>query len=142
MFEDKKGGEFIRMHAQKDYNVTVLNTETVTIGEKYTDGKISRSTTLIKGSDDLVIQEGNQSLDIVKGSQTVHIKKKQTIDVEDEISITAKNKITLTVGQSTITMEPQKIAVASPTINTESQLKTTIQGGAALDLLAALIKIN
>jgi type VI secretion system secreted protein VgrG len=142
MFEDKKDGEFIRMHAQKDYNVTILNTETVTIGEKYTDGKISRSTTLIKGSDDLVIQEGNQSLDIVKGSQIVHIKKKQTIDVEDEISITAKNKITLTVGQSTITMEPQKIAVASPTINTESQLKTTVQGGAALDLLAALIKIN
>ena len=55
-FEDKKGSENIRMHAQKDYNVTILNTETVTIGEKYTAGKISRSTTLIKGSDDLVIQ--------------------------------------------------------------------------------------
>jgi type VI secretion system secreted protein VgrG len=142
MFEDKKDSENIRMHAQKDYNVTILNTETVTIGEKYTDGKNSRSTTLKKGSDDLKIETGDQSIDIIKGNQTVHVKQNQTITVDDEISITATNKITLTVGESSITLEPNQISIKSPTINTESGLKTTVQGGTALDLLAGLIKIN
>jgi len=116
MFEDKKDSENIRMHAQKDYNVTILNTETVTIGEKYADGKTSRGATLKKGSDDLKIEEGDQSIDIMKGNQTVHVKKKQTITVDDEISITAMKKLTLTVGSSSITLEPAQITLKSPLI--------------------------
>lgn len=107
MFEDKKGSENIRMHAQKDYNVTILNTETVTIGEKYGDSKTSRSTTLKKGSDDLKIENGDQ---------TIYIKQKQTVTVDDEISITATNKITLTVGASSITLDPAQITIKSPLI--------------------------
>jgi type VI secretion system secreted protein VgrG len=133
MFEDMKGSEYIRMNAQKDYKVTILNTETVTIGESYKDGKTSRNTTLKQGSDDLKIEDGNQ---------TVYIKKNQTINADEEISITAKKKITLTVGQSSITLKPTEITIASPTINVESDMKTTVSGGMALDLLAQLIKIN
>jgi type VI secretion system secreted protein VgrG len=107
MFEDKKGSETIRMHAQKDYNVTVLDSETVTIGEKYADGKNSRTTTLKKGSDELKIEAGDQ---------TIYVKQKQKITVGDEISITAINRITLTVGASSITLDPAQITLSAPLI--------------------------
>ncbi len=142
MFEDKKSSENIRMHAQKDYNVTILNTETVTIGDKFSKGKEpSRTHTVTHGSEVLTISDGDQTYDI-SGTQNFLIHEKQNITVDDEITIIATNKITLIVGDSSIMLEPKTITIASPTINTESQLKTTVQGGTALDLLAGLIKIN
>ncbi len=107
MFEDKKGSEQIRMHAQKDHDVTVLNAETVTIGEKFSGGGNSRSVTLKKGSD---------KLDIKSGDQAVEIKGKQEITVHDSISITATTKMTLTVGASSITLEPGQITLNAPLI--------------------------
>jgi type VI secretion system secreted protein VgrG len=84
MFEDKKGNENIRMHAQKDHNVTVLNSETVTIGEKFEGRDTSRKKTLKNGSDVLSIENGDQTVGIRTGSQTVNVNKSQTINVETE----------------------------------------------------------
>ena len=39
MFEDKKGSEDIRMHAEKDHDVTIKDTQTVMIGEAFTSHK-------------------------------------------------------------------------------------------------------
>ena len=42
MFEDKKGSEKIRMHAQKDYDVTVHHVETRKIGEDGVSGRVAQ----------------------------------------------------------------------------------------------------
>jgi type VI secretion system secreted protein VgrG len=93
MFEDKKDSENIRMHAQKDYNVTILNTETVTIGEKFKSptGSPSHKTT---------ITNGDQVLEVVKGA----------------ILTSAKVKIELKVGPSKITIDPTGITLEAPLI--------------------------
>ena len=61
MFEDKKGSELIRMHAQKDHDVTVHHVETRTIGEDGVMGP-SRDTTLLTGDDSLKVLTGNQTV--------------------------------------------------------------------------------
>lgn len=133
MFEDKKDSEKIRMHAEKDHDVVIRNIETIEIGENYSGGGTSRKTTLKKGTDELLIQNGDQKVDI-KGLQDIAVLK--TINIE------AKQKITLTVGASTITMEPSKITLNSPTITVQSTAKTDISGGGAINMSAAIIKIN
>jgi len=74
MFEDKKDKELVRMHAQKDHDVTVRNSETWTIGEAFTtpQGKASRATTLENGDDSLTIEKGNRSVEISLGGQSTH----------------------------------------------------------------------
>jgi type VI secretion system secreted protein VgrG len=67
-FEDKKGGEQINVHAQKDYNVVVLNNQTSTIHNSETrtigkdfkppTGSPSRKTELKNGDDQLDVENG------------------------------------------------------------------------------------
>jgi len=74
MFEDKKGDELVRMHAQKDHDVTVRNSETWTIGEAFMppQGSASRSTTLENGDDSLTIKKGSRKVEITLGGQSTH----------------------------------------------------------------------
>jgi type VI secretion system secreted protein VgrG len=134
MFEDKKNSEKIRMHGEKDHEVVIQNMETVEIGKNFS-GKApnSRTTTLKNGSDELGIQNGNQKIDI---------QGKQETTVLETISIEAMQKITLTVGASSITMDPVSITINSPQITVQSTIGTQIQGGAMLQLQAAIITIN
>jgi len=109
MFEDKKGSEKIRMHGEKDHEVVIRHVQTVDIGEIASSSDTSRKTTLKNGNDELSIQSGNQTVDI-NGSQ----------------DITAIKKITLTVGASTITMEPDQITINAPMVTVQSTMKTDV----------------
>jgi type VI secretion system secreted protein VgrG len=114
MFEDKKGDEFIRMHAQKDHLVTVNANQTGTVGVVGPDSPYmggdqiwtvggNRSWTIQKGDDSLEIQLGNQSITLDIGEQTTD----------------AMMGITLNVcfGVSSIAITPASISITSPTIN-------------------------
>src|ERR1700730_5362839 len=125
MFEDKKGSEKIRMHGEKDHEVVIRRVQTVDIGEIASNSDTSRKTTLKNGNDELAIQSGNQTVDI-NGSQ----------------DITAIKKITLTVGASTITLEPDQITINAPMITVQSTMKTDVSGGMLINLSAGIIKIN
>lgn len=134
MFEDKKGSEKIRMHGERDHEVVIRRAQSVEIGEIFSGrADPSRKTTLKNGSDELSIESGNQKID-VQG--------KQDVSVLETISIEAMQKITLTVGASTITMEPQQITINSPMISLQSAMKTEVSGGMMINLTAAMIKIN
>ena len=102
-FEDKKGSEKITVHAQKDLDTTVLNTETRTIAEEYKGSGVTRQTTLKKGDDKLDVEMG----------QILH---------------TAKLKIELKVGASKITITPMNVTIDSPTITFKAAGLFTIQG--------------
>ncbi|WP_395665425.1 type VI secretion system Vgr family protein [Methylocella sp.] len=134
MFEDKKGAETIRMHGERDHEVKIRRAETVEIGEVFAGhGDPSRKTTLRNGSDELSIQNGDQTID-VKGKQDVTVL--QTIAVE------ALQKITFTVGASSITIDPVSVTINAPMITVQSSIKTDVSGGAMINLTAGIIKIN
>ena len=120
MFEDKKGSEFIRMHAEKDHTVVIRHAETTEIGESFETpkGSPSRDTTIKKGDDNLEISMGDQSVSIPMGSQ----------------STTAMMSITLTVGLSTVTITPASVSVASPMIDLTAE--------ATISLTAPIINIT
>jgi type VI secretion system secreted protein VgrG len=128
IFEDKKSSENIRMHAEKDHNVTVRNAETWTIGEVFTPpkGSPSRSATLKNGDDQLDIQMGDRNVTIPMGSQ----------------STTAMLSITHTVGMTTVTLTPAAKSVESPVINHTAETVINYTAGATINLTAPIINLN
>jgi len=142
MFEDKKGSELIRMHAQKDYDVTVHHVETRKIGEDGVSGA-SRDTTLLTGDDVLTVATGSQSKTVARNvSQTIGMAKTTTIgmarsttigaadtlSVTGPIAITSMANITLVCGASTIIMTPASITIQSPTVQILASVNATIAG--------------
>lgn len=122
MFEDKKGSELVRMHAQKDYDVTVHHVETRKIGEDGVSGA-SRDTTLVTGDDVLKVATGNQQVTVARSvtetygmSQSTTVGVSQSTTVGGPISITSSALITLTCGASSIVMTPASIVIHSPTV--------------------------
>jgi len=113
VFDDKEKKQKIRMHAERDHEVTVENAEKWTIGKKFSPaaGSPSRTTTIEHGDDQLTIESGNQSVKVAKS-----------------ISITADASITLKVGQSTISITPGSITLHSPLINIMADGAVTIKG--------------
>jgi type VI secretion system secreted protein VgrG len=130
MFEDKKGGEFIRMHAQKDHLVTVNANQTGNVGvvdpeSPYMGGD---QTWTVGGNRSWTIQKGNDSLEIILGNQTVKLDiGQQTVD--------AMMGITLNVcfGMSTIAITPAAISMRSPVVN--------IQADASVNILAPAVNV-
>ena len=119
VFEDKKGSEDIRVHAQKDMDTTIENDYTISVGDKETRtigevfmppmGSPSRETTIKMGDDNLTIVMGNQNININLGSQT--------ITVMQQIMTSANLGITDVVLASSVAITPAAISVTSPVIN-------------------------
>jgi type VI secretion system secreted protein VgrG len=101
MFEDKKGSEQIRAHAQKDLDTTVLHAETRTIGENFEapTGAPSHQVEIKSGDDKLKLDTGSRDTDIALMD---HLK--------------AGVSITLECGTSKITMTPAFIKIDSTLI--------------------------
>jgi type VI secretion system secreted protein VgrG len=59
-FEDKKGGEEIWVHGEKDLNTVILNNETRDVG-------VDRTTTIKTGNESLTVQQGNRTAEISQG---------------------------------------------------------------------------
>ena len=128
IFEDKKGSEDIRMHAEKDHDVTVRHAETWTIGEAFTPpkGDASRTTTLKNGDDVLTIKMGDQTITIPMGSQSTN----------------AQLTITHTVGMTTVTLTPAEKSVEAPVITHTADATIEDTAGAMITLTAPLINLN
>lgn len=76
VFEDLKDSEFVRMHSEKDYFLTVENDATISIGEtKKNPGSV---TTTIYQDRTETIKEGNLSLTVAKGNEVRDIKTDRT----------------------------------------------------------------
>jgi type VI secretion system secreted protein VgrG len=128
MFEDKKDHEFIRMHAQKDHDVTVLNSETWTIGK-------DRTATLKHGDDKLTVDEGNRSIWVHKGRHDTtaqgEIQNMSMRSVRD----TVKGITTVAVETDSITMTaPLVVQINSPTVIISGNL--WVQGGIFMSPMA------
>lgn len=134
MFEDKKGSENIRMHAQKDYDVVVRHVETREIGR---DGVLgtSRSTKLVTGDDELTLATGSQTTTIAKNISTTAGMNVSTTAVMNysvfaglNVTITAGLTMTLVAGPNTIIMDPSGIKILGPTITISAVGPLTMHG--------------
>jgi len=156
-FEDKRGAEFIRLHAEKDFNATIEDAETRIIkGKNKRDaGETARETTIERGDDVLSVKgdhistvNRHQELSVVENrtatvgkDEKIDIGSNQTIHVGKTIRIEAGTSITLIVGQSKITLTGTSIEIKTPTLTTKSTF-TDIEATATLTEKAGIIKLN
>lgn len=142
-FEDKKGAEEIRVHAQKDMIAEVENDETRTVGhdqvetiqnsrtvtvkdadDTLTLEKGSRTETIKMGSDTLSIDMGNRSTTLKMGNDTTELKM-GNLSIKcalGAVTIEAMQSITLKVGQSTVVIDQTGVTVKGMMIQQEAQL--------------------
>jgi type VI secretion system secreted protein VgrG len=128
MFEDKKGSEFIRMHAEKDHNVTIKNDETTSIGHDQTE-TIGHDRTVTVANEDVLTVGGSQTL-TVGGSQTTTVTMGITTTAGGAITIMSTTMITLTVGPSSIIIDPSGVKIIAPTIALVGAGGVAIKGAA------------
>ncbi len=111
LFDDTAGSEIVKLRCQHDLMVKALNDETRVIGKDQSESITGNVTKTV---------QGNETINI--GS------------TGGQYSLTATQKITLTVGASSITMDPSSITLNAPTITISATGTCTING--------MLVKIN
>jgi type VI secretion system secreted protein VgrG len=108
MFEDKKDKELVRMHAQKNHDVTVRDSETWTIGEACKGGA-SRTTTLENGDDSLKIYNGSRNVEISRGGQSV-----QALFPIETVSRSQVSHSVISGSVSSLTIDARDIKLKTP----------------------------
>jgi len=106
MFEDKKGSEKVRFHAQKDLESVIENNESRQVGNNQT---------LTVGNNRSVTVTTNDSL-TVDMNRSVTISANDSLTVSANRTVTADVMITLICGASSIVMTPGSIIINSPSI--------------------------
>ena len=199
-FEDKKDSEEVFLHAQKDYNVVVLNNETVTITQDTTTtvDKGNRLVTVSTGNDTLEVSKGNRKVTVDQGNDTHTVstgnrevtvstgndthtvstgnrevtvstgndthkvstgnrevtvstgKDSLTVSLGDHTitvsagnsKITAGQSITLSVGPSSIKLDPGGVTISGVKVAISGTAMLQLDGGPMASLSGALVKIN
>ena len=155
-FEDKKDGEQIYLHAQKDFDEYIENKHTITVrdsdqiillnkgNQATTIEKGDQTTKILKGDRSIEVSQGSTSNKMTQGDHTLEcpagsISEKATQEIKMECSgssITLKpGKIELKIGGSTITMDPIKIDITAGGASIS-------MGPATISATAAMIKLN
>ncbi|HVS35603.1 MAG TPA: type VI secretion system tip protein TssI/VgrG [Gemmataceae bacterium] len=154
-FEDKKGEELLYIRAEKDQKIAVENDEahwvghdrvkevdhdeTTTIGNDRTetvknDETITihnnRTETVEQGNEQITVKQGNRTVEISMGNETLNIKmgnQSTKLDLGAS-SLDAMQSITLTVGQSSIKLDPTGVTIQGMMITITGQVQTQISG--------------
>jgi type VI secretion system secreted protein VgrG len=139
-FDDTKGKEEMRIHAQYDLNAKVLHDQKWEI--------LNNSSTTVNVNDTQTV--GKDRNVKIGDHQKTEIGKTDTLDVGQTLTIKAGQKITLQVGMSKIEMDSSTITLQAPTIEVKAsmQFKSTAgmtsehKAGAMFDIKGAMVKIN
>jgi len=132
--DDTKGAELLFMHAQKDMTLEVENNRSESIGDTDTiQIQAGRTTTIVKGGDQLTVKAGDLVIEVSTG----------------KVSIDAMVSITLTVGQSSVTIDPSGITIAGGLVklNGQSMVQaaapmTQVTGDGMLTLKGGVVLVN
>jgi type VI secretion system secreted protein VgrG len=169
-FEDKKGSEFIHIHAEKDMKREVENDDALTVGHDQTIDITNNRTETVdqgnesvtiktgnrlvevsQGNDDHKIDMGNRSVAISMGNDSLKISMgNQTTKVDlGSISTEAMQSITLTVGQSSIKIDQMGVTIQGMMISIQGQVQaevkavmTSVSGDAMLTCKGGITMIN
>jgi type VI secretion system secreted protein VgrG len=122
MFEDKKGEELVRIHAEKDMSETVENNFTRSVGGGL-DGdpkKVGKSTTTVYGDHSLTVQKGDLTVLVEAGKAGVTVNKEIEVTSKTSfIHLDSPTEIKLTVKGSSITITPDTITLHAQHIKIE-----------------------
>ncbi|MEM6656997.1 MAG: type VI secretion system tip protein TssI/VgrG [Pseudomonadota bacterium] len=136
MFEDKKGEELVRFQAQKDHEKLIKNKSTITVGydklDKGGNGGDGCLSQVVKKNVDETIKEGDHTVKIEKGSQTISIKTDQTETIE------GKSTRTVT-GNDTETIKTGNMVTS---VNSGNKTTTVKMGNIQVDAKAGKISIT
>ena len=148
-FEDKMGSEEVYVQAEKDLNTLVKNDETRTVKHDQTltitnDRTITvqqgnETETIQQGNRSVELNQGNDSLKLDQGNRTVKLSMgndELTLDMGNitikasmgAISIESMQGITLTVGQSKLSIDQTGISVTGMMVKLNGQVQTQVQG--------------
>ncbi len=112
-FEDKKGHEEVWLHAERNQRIEVENDETHTVGHDRTK-KIGNDETSHIGNDrtetvgrhEHVTIKKNRTLIVNEGDELIEVQKGKTeVKIKTTYSLIAEDQITLTSGASSLTMK-------------------------------------
>ncbi len=110
-FDDNKGSELFRLHAEKDFLREVENDDTLTVGNNQTlTVTQNRALTVSNGDDSVTVSAGNQSITVSKGNQTIDVaqgNQSVTVDQGNRTVSIAQGDDTLTVGNKLSTTVKQ-----------------------------------
>lgn len=138
-FDDTKGDERLTIIAQKDLSLTVKNNVTSVIAA-------NRSTTLQKGNDHLVLDEGNLDIDLKKGDSVCRVSGNMSnflrngnytlvvdggegsIDTDKTLVLESKQAIELKVGNNKIRISNAGISISGSKINIEAAASVLVKG--------------
>jgi type VI secretion system secreted protein VgrG len=133
-FEDKKGEEEVYLQAEKNMTTLVKNDQTSTI-------KRDRVTTIERNeilnvTGDITITIGHADQPDKPRKSGMNVTGKHRLDASDTIDIQAPNKITLTVGGSSITITPGDITITAggSTIKLNADIQADSSGKSHLKL--------
>ncbi|MGV7210366.1 type VI secretion system Vgr family protein [Oxalobacteraceae bacterium A2-2] len=161
-FEDKKDGEEVYLHAERDFLRVVKNNDQLKVGFETADKgdqdiAIKNDRRLDVGHDQQV-KIGNMETIEVGKDQKIKVGKDQTLDVSanqkvkagQTIVIEAGTSIELKVGASSVKIEAARITIKSVEIAIASDAKTQVKAGAMMELdggslttlAGGLVKIN
>ncbi len=154
IMDDKAGEELIRMHAEKDLQVDVVNDHTTTVKE---------------GNQTNTVKEGDQTNKVEQGEQTIEVDKDRTITVQagdltttvkmgditfkakkGKVTIDGMKEIVLKCGPSQMKLSPSSIELKSPVVKVNAdgmaEFKAggmaKVEGGGMVQLQGGIVKIN
>jgi type VI secretion system secreted protein VgrG len=136
VFDDAIGDELISVRARKDMLVNIDNDDTLNVGH---DQEITitgnRSVVIENTDDDLMINKGDRNVYILNGNTRVNVAEgKYVLTAGKSIELSADKFIQLSVGQSSITLDPSGVTIKGLKIKIQGNTNVTVQGG--------LVKIN
>jgi len=147
-FEDKKGGELVFLHAEKDSTFETEHDRTETVGndEKVT---VTNNRTREVGKDETITIKGKQT-EKVSLERAVDIGTTDSLKVGQSLTIEAGTQITIKTGASKIVMKSDgtiEIAGLSITINgtkdiTNKGVLITSEASGIHTIKGSLVKIN
>lgn len=125
-FEDKKGNEEIYLHAEKDFNETVKNSSSTSVGADCSITVGGSHTETIKKDANIKISDGNLSHDVVSGTATYHVMSDVTENYDATQSTTVKEDITIKSTGGAIS-----VISNSADIKIDAARKITLHAGAS-----------
>ncbi len=161
-FEDKSGSEILRIHAEKDQTHDVENDDTQWVGHDRKTTIDNDETRTVTGNQTLEIQQGNQTNTLDQGNQSTTLKmgnQSHTLNMGNQsnqldmgnqsttcnlgaISMEAMQSITLTVGQSKITIDQMGVTIEGLMIKVNAQVQLQEQSMMIQSQASAMMQIQ
>lgn len=148
IFEDKAGSEMIRIHGQKDLNITIQNDESHTIKNDSTRNIIGNRKDTINKNLDLTVKQNQTTT--VQQSRTVTVTQDDKKSVTGKVVVDSTTSIELKCGASKILIEPTKITLtaveiqigATGMLKTNGSALAEHTAGGFLSVKAPMVMIN